>query len=45
VENNYHDELVTAWPGRGRRFEAPDGMIQAKAEEILEGLASTDDCR
>ena len=38
-ENNYHDELVDRLAKLQEQFEALDGyMIQAKAEEILEGL-------
>jgi ATP-binding cassette, subfamily F, member 3 len=38
-ENNFHDELVDKLARLQEKFEALDGyMIQAKAEEILEGL-------
>jgi ATP-binding cassette subfamily F protein 3 len=38
-ENNYHDDLVDKLAKLQEKFEALDGyMVQAKAEEILEGL-------
>lgn len=38
-ENHYHDDLVDKLAKLQEKFEALDGyMIQAKAEEILEGL-------